>query len=117
MPSKFRKTIWLKRRDFILCEPILEGDKVKYEIVKILQPDHIKSLSKQGLFPFELKTGGGGDATESKRKVSGSENSGSESDDDIPANPNRREYVYSEDSDTSEESGSEDDAENIPELE
>lgn len=36
MPVKFRKNIWIKRGDFVLVEPIPEGDKVKAEIVKIL---------------------------------------------------------------------------------
>lgn len=36
MPKKFRKTIWIKRDDYVLIEPIKEGDKVKGEIVKIL---------------------------------------------------------------------------------
>lgn len=36
MPVKFRKNIWIKRGDFVLVEPIQEGDKVKAEIVKIL---------------------------------------------------------------------------------
>lgn len=36
MPTKFRRNIWVKRGDFVLVEPIPEGDKVKAEIVKIL---------------------------------------------------------------------------------
>lgn len=36
MPTKYRKNIWIKRGDFVLVEPIAEGDKVKGEIVKIL---------------------------------------------------------------------------------
>lgn len=36
MPVKFRRNIWIKRGDFVLVEPISEGDKVKAEIVKIL---------------------------------------------------------------------------------
>lgn len=36
MPVKFRRHIWIKRGDFVLVEPIAEGDKVKAEIVKIL---------------------------------------------------------------------------------
>ena len=36
MPTKFRRNIWVKRGDFVLVEPISEGDKVKAEIVKIL---------------------------------------------------------------------------------
>ena len=36
MPSKFRKTIWARRGTFVVVQPIVEGDKVKAEIVKIL---------------------------------------------------------------------------------
>lgn len=36
MPTKFRKNIYVKRGDFVLVEPILEGNKVKAEIVKPL---------------------------------------------------------------------------------
>lgn len=36
MPTKYRKNIWVKRGDYVLVEPITEGDKVKAEIVKIL---------------------------------------------------------------------------------
>ena len=34
LPQKFRKTIWLKRKDFVVCMPIFEGNKVKYEITR-----------------------------------------------------------------------------------
>ena len=34
LPQKFRKTIWLKRKDFVVCMPIYEGNKVKYEITR-----------------------------------------------------------------------------------
>lgn len=36
MPTKFRRNIWVKRGNFVLVEPITEGDKVKAEIVRIL---------------------------------------------------------------------------------
>lgn len=36
MPTKFRQNIWVKRGDYIVIEPIMEGKKVKGEIVKIL---------------------------------------------------------------------------------
>jgi len=36
MPTKFRQNIWVKRGDYIVVEPIMEGKKVKGEIVKIL---------------------------------------------------------------------------------
>lgn len=51
MPTKFRKNVWVKRNDFILVEPISEGDKVKGEICRILTPDHIKEYTKQNVWP------------------------------------------------------------------
>lgn len=36
MPNKFRQTIWVKRGDYVVIEPVTEGNKVKGEIVKIL---------------------------------------------------------------------------------
>ena len=36
LPKKFRKTIYTKKRDYVICEPIFEGDKVKYEIVRFI---------------------------------------------------------------------------------
>lgn len=32
MPTKFRKNVWIKKGDYILVEPIEEGEKVKYFI-------------------------------------------------------------------------------------
>uniref|UniRef100_T1GP01 Probable RNA-binding protein EIF1AD n=1 Tax=Megaselia scalaris TaxID=36166 RepID=T1GP01_MEGSC len=51
MPNKFRNNVWVKRNDFILVEPIEEGDKVKAEICRILTPDHVKEYTKQGVWP------------------------------------------------------------------
>ncbi|XP_023291399.2 probable RNA-binding protein EIF1AD [Lucilia cuprina] len=51
MPTKFRKNVWVKRGDYILVEPIEEGDKVKAEICKILTPEHIKEYTKANIWP------------------------------------------------------------------
>lgn len=40
----------------MVIEPIEEGDKVKAEIVRILCPQHIKSLEKEGNWPVEFRT-------------------------------------------------------------
>lgn len=45
MPTKYRKNIWIKRGDYVLSEPIQEGNKVKGEIVKILTKVCINILS------------------------------------------------------------------------
>ncbi|KAJ0050118.1 hypothetical protein NL108_012002, partial [Boleophthalmus pectinirostris] len=49
MPTKFRKNIWIKRGDFVIVDPIEEGEKVKAEISFILYKDHIQYLQKQQL--------------------------------------------------------------------
>ncbi|XP_045429726.1 probable RNA-binding protein EIF1AD isoform X2 [Pipistrellus kuhlii] len=56
MPSKYRKNIWIKRGDFLIVDPIEEGEKVKAEISFVLCKDHVRSLKKDGLWPeaFEV---------------------------------------------------------------
>ena len=51
MPNKFRKNVWIKRGNFLLVEPIQEGDKVKAEIVRILTNEHQKEFIKEGIWP------------------------------------------------------------------
>ncbi|XP_053673212.1 probable RNA-binding protein EIF1AD [Anopheles nili] len=51
MPVKFRKNVWVKRGNFVLIEPIEEGNKVKAEICRILTPTHIKIFEKEGVWP------------------------------------------------------------------
>eukprot|EP00042_Codosiga_hollandica_P058066 m.871235 g.871235 ORF g.871235 m.871235 type:complete len:895 (-) comp59761_c1_seq4:1897-4581(-) len=51
MPSKFRKNVWIKRGDFVILDPISEGDKVKSEITSILYADQIRHLKKCNLWP------------------------------------------------------------------
>lgn len=51
MPVKFRKNVWIKRGDFVLVEPIEEGNKVKAEICRILTPEHIKVFEQEGVWP------------------------------------------------------------------
>ena len=73
MPTKFRKSVWIKRGkgegsvnvyddyfhryaspicagDYVIVEPIAEGNKVQAEIVHILYPMQIKSLKQQKLW-------------------------------------------------------------------
>ncbi|ROT63522.1 putative RNA-binding protein EIF1AD [Penaeus vannamei] len=44
MPHKFRKHVWIKRGDYVVTEPIPEGNKVRAEIVRILMKDHIRPV-------------------------------------------------------------------------
>ena len=48
MPTKFRKNVWIKRGDFVLIQPIEEGEKVKAEIFAILYTEQIKYIQSQG---------------------------------------------------------------------
>lgn len=75
MPTKFRKNVWVKRNDFILVEPITEGDKVKAEICRILTPEHVKEYTKQGIWPKKF--------TKKREHSEGS-------DDEFQRNTNRR---------------------------
>ena len=48
------KNVWIKRGDYVVVEPILEGDKVKAEIVQILYKEQIKYIKEQSLWPKEF---------------------------------------------------------------
>ncbi|XP_044305242.1 probable RNA-binding protein EIF1AD isoform X2 [Varanus komodoensis] len=111
MPTKFRKNIWIKRGDFLLVDPIEEGEKVKAEISFVLYKDHVHHLKKEGYWPEAFV----GDVTGPHSNTKEREGAGSpthsaaeeDSDDDrdLFVNTNRINYDYmeSEDSSTSEE--------------
>ncbi|XP_050673008.1 probable RNA-binding protein EIF1AD [Leptidea sinapis] len=93
MPTKFRKNIWVKRGDYVLVEPIIEGDKVKAEIVKIMNKDSIKYYKENKIWPTEF---------DENKKVN------DEIEDDMFVNTNRVNVnVYYSESDSSELSNSE----------
>ncbi|XP_077537971.1 putative RNA-binding protein EIF1AD [Haemaphysalis longicornis] len=95
MPVKFRKNIWIKRGDFVIVEPIEEGDKVKAEIQHILYRDQIKYIKEEGLWPKAFDSGNGkGDGNTTSPKDSDNE-------DDLFVNTNRPNVVY-EESDSSD---------------
>ncbi|XP_063044307.1 probable RNA-binding protein EIF1AD [Engraulis encrasicolus] len=124
MPTKFRKNIWIKRGDFVIVDPIEEGDKVKGEISAILYRDHIHYLQKLGMWPEgfrenrlseERKDGEqqkGEDKGEEEEECG--DNSESEEDDsDLFVNTNRNNYHYteSEEDEDDDEDGDEDEEE------
>ncbi|OQR70604.1 putative RNA-binding protein EIF1AD-like [Tropilaelaps mercedesae] len=91
MPTKFRRNVWVKRGDFVIVDPIAEGDKVKAEIVSILYKEQIKFIKEEGKWPegfLEKPASGGGD-----------------DENDLFVNCNRIQVSYSE----SEEESSDDD--------
>ncbi|CAN0399838.1 unnamed protein product [Lampetra planeri] len=120
MPTKYRKNIWIKRGDFVMVEPIEEGDKVKAEIVSILNRDHIRYLKKEGVWPVKFNDDASVEASSktflepkldceettcaaNDEEVSDEDDSG---DDDLFVNTNHvnSEYTASTDEDDSENS-------------
>lgn len=96
MPTKFRKNVWVKRGNYVLVEPIEEGDKVKAEIVRILTNEHIKYFKKDNVWPPEFDDG-------KKNEDEGREND----DDDLLVNRNRLHLESDDDKESSCSSDSE----------
>ncbi|KAK7137633.1 hypothetical protein R3I94_013323 [Phoxinus phoxinus] len=111
MPTKFRKNLWIKRGDFVIVDPIKEGEKVKGEISFILYRDHIQYLRKLGVWPAgfqEDRTSGdrseGTPKERSERKTKEEDDSDSEDDDsDLFVNTNRSTVHYSESEEETDE--------------
>ncbi|KAK2568775.1 putative RNA-binding protein EIF1AD [Acropora cervicornis] len=120
MPSKFRKSVWIKRGDFVIVDPIEEGNKVCAEIVHILYNKQIKYLKSEGLWPtaftdkvqedekLEMKgeksnAQGNGcrDSDDSSNKSSDDED---DNDDDLFVNPNHQKPTTYFETDSSDES-------------
>lgn len=95
MPTKFRRNVWIKRGDFVLVEPIEEGDKVKAEIVRMLSAEHIKVFSQEGVWPKKFTK---------KRELETLED-----EDGLVMNTNRPRRTEQEDSSDSETEEDEDD--------
>ena len=96
MPKKFRKSLWVKRGDFVVIAPIQEGDKVKGEIVSVLLKEHIKELKSDQSFPKAFNT----------FKDTPQKEISEESDHELIKNPNRptiEEEASSEESSDSED--------------
>ncbi|XP_023124614.1 probable RNA-binding protein EIF1AD [Amphiprion ocellaris] len=121
MPTKFRKNIWIKRGDYVIVDPIEEGEKVKAEISVILYKDHIQYLQKQQLWPEGFMEDQSAQDKSNKQqekeeemeeKDEEDEVSDSEDDEsDLFVNTNRCNYEYSE-SEEEEEDSEEEDEEN-----
>ncbi|XP_037531960.1 probable RNA-binding protein EIF1AD [Nematolebias whitei] len=112
MPTKFRKNIWIKRGDYVIVDPIEEGEKVKAEINFILYKDHIQFLQKQQCWPEGFTVEKSQDEPSKKpekEKLEEKEEEGSDSDEDdsdLFVNTNRCNFQYSEseeDEDSEEE--------------
>lgn len=104
MPTKFRRNVWVKRGDFVLVEPIDEGDKVKVEIVRVLTPQHIKEYTKANIWPKKFTRKREHDEDQEEKKDN--EDEDADSMDEEFQNPNRRGAGLNhgeEDEDTSDE--------------
>lgn len=104
MPTKFRKNVWVKRGDFVIAEPIDEGDKVKAEIVRILTAQHIKEFKKLGIWP-EKFTSKDRRAPVATPNVDGK--LGSDNDNDLFVNTNRAHHTNDDSQESSDSESSE----------
>ncbi|KAJ8338033.1 hypothetical protein SKAU_G00369990 [Synaphobranchus kaupii] len=113
MPTKFRKNIWIKRGDFVIVDPIEEGEKVKGEISFILYKEQIRHLQTTGFWPEgfseestlgETRLGQQQEEREAEENEEGEGMTDSEEDDsDLFVNTNRVNYHYSESEDETDE--------------
>lgn len=113
MPSKFRRSVWVRRGDVVVIEWIPEGDKVKAEIVSVILRKMVRVLRMSGEleWPPEFDHTDFGDV----QKLTCETDSSDENEDDLPANTNRRPLPVvsnsSSSSSTSSSSSSDDDDE------
>lgn len=85
----------MKRGDYILVEPIEEGDKVKAEIVKIMNKDSIKYYKENNIWPKQFD--------DSKKDID-------ENNDDLFVNTNRAHMrTYESETDSSDTDSQSDD--------
>ncbi|XP_038620314.1 probable RNA-binding protein EIF1AD [Tachyglossus aculeatus] len=112
MPSKYRKNIWIKRGDYLIVDPIEEGEKVKAEISFVLCKDHVRSLQKDGLWPEAFSAAAGKSDNRNReadgRAPAGPRSADSEDDSDLFVNTNRVQYEESEDSQDDDDNDEED---------
>lgn len=101
MPTKFRKNVWVKRGDFVIAEPIDEGDKVKAEIVRILTAQHIKEFKKMSIWPEKFTS-----KDNRAPHQSAPDKNDSDNDSDLFVNTNRAHHAVDGNSEESSDSDS-----------
>ncbi|XP_031799714.1 probable RNA-binding protein EIF1AD isoform X1 [Sarcophilus harrisii] len=90
--------------DFLIVDPIEEGEKVKAEISFVLCKDHVRSLQKEGLWPEAFSEVAEKQSNSRNRppqpelpgETQSSEDDSSEDDSDLFVNTNRVQYQESE---------------------
>jgi len=125
LPAKFRNLVWIKRGNFVLATYSGEDfetsagtkGKVKYTVKHILFKTQIDHLVKQGLWPAGFT-----DSIKETEEQEGTENQesggdGSDSEDDLFVNTNRRGAAYVSSSDESTEEEEDDDDDDVEEEE
>lgn len=68
MPPKFRRTVWVRRGQFVLLQPIEEGEKVKAEITHVLDTDNVLYIRERGAWPEAFEADAKALSREAKRK-------------------------------------------------
>lgn len=104
--------------DFVLVEPIEEGDKVKAEISHVLLKTHIKQLKKEGKWPKEFDDE---EAKEEESRIDDNDLPAEDeeqysSDESLEENPNHAGNNYYADEESESDDSSEDEEENSEEL-
>ncbi|XP_032663555.1 probable RNA-binding protein EIF1AD [Odontomachus brunneus] len=102
MPNRYRKMIWVKRGDYVLTDPIEEGDKVKGEIIKRLTEDNIKAYRTQNCWPAEF------DKDSKKNDHLTEDDTGDDNDRDLFVNTNRERQRGDQETDSESDSSSND---------
>ncbi|VDK48468.1 unnamed protein product [Anisakis simplex] len=69
MPTKFRKSVWVKRGQFVLLQAIEEGDKVKAEITNVLDDENVLHIREEELWPQRFEQDAEKLTREAKRHV------------------------------------------------
>ncbi|XP_040570758.1 probable RNA-binding protein EIF1AD [Lepeophtheirus salmonis] len=107
MPCKFRKSVYIKRGDYVLVEKIPEGGKVKVEIVNIPLKDQIKYIREQGLWPKGFESAHTNSSVEPPKEsgknntcIEKEEENDNNNEKDLFKNTNRRVIEYSSSSES-----------------
>eukprot|EP00051_Salpingoeca_urceolata_P004788 m.67658 g.67658 ORF g.67658 m.67658 type:complete len:174 (-) comp13842_c0_seq2:131-652(-) len=121
MPAKFRRNIWIKRGNFVIVDPIEEGNAVKGEIVHVLLKNQMRHLKQLDQWPERFndrsaEASSAGDPGDDDKETDddgderdshgGDESNSSDSESDLIPNTNRRHF---EDNEYSESDSDEDD--------
>ncbi|CAJ0586161.1 unnamed protein product, partial [Mesorhabditis spiculigera] len=115
MPAKFRRTVWVLRDQFVVLQPIEEGDKVKAEIEHVLDEDNILNMWEQKLWPARFESYAVLITRDSKRAAATTTNEGESSnwidDDMLPPSDDSESEASGASGSAEEEENSDEDAE------